>query len=134
MAHQKEETVRTELPLPPPGRPPSPKIKPSETAPVREPISKTPLPTPVPTPIPAPLEHPPDSSCLAKETASVSDMPESPAAQVKKTAPLIAMSDVAAQNPSIALALGKKNSMLLIWILFGVSLLILIIQIWTYLS
>ena len=53
---------------------------------------------------------------------------------MKKTEPLIAMPDVAAQNPSIALAPGKKNSMLLIWILFGVSLLILIIQIWTYLS
>ena len=61
-------------------------------------------------------------------------MPDSSAAQMKKTEPLIAMPDVAAQNPSIALALGKKNSMLLIWILFGVSLLILIIQIWTYFS
>ena len=61
-------------------------------------------------------------------------MPDSPTAQMKKTQPLIAMADVTAQNPSIALAPGKKNSMLLIWILFGVSLLILIIQIWTYLS
>ncbi|HJW38666.1 MAG TPA: hypothetical protein VJ420_08625 [Candidatus Udaeobacter sp.] len=61
-------------------------------------------------------------------------MPDSAAAEMRKTQPLIAMPDVTAHNPSIALALGKKNSMLLLWILFGVSLLILIIQIWTYLS
>ena len=129
----KKETVGIELPLPPRGRPPDPNIKPRETAriqlPVRELMGKTSLPTPSPTPIPAP-----DSSSLRKETVRVSGMPDSPAAQMKKTEPLIAMPDVAAQNPSIALAPGKKNSMLLIWILFGVSLLILIIQIWTYLS
>ena len=61
-------------------------------------------------------------------------MPDSPAAQMKKTEPLIAMPDVAAQNPSIALAPAEKNSMLLTWILLGVSALILIIQIWTYFS
>jgi len=134
----KKENVGIELPLPAPGRPPDPNIKPRETAriqlPVRETMGKTPLPTPIPTPIPAPVAHAPDSSGLRKETARVSGMPDSPAAQMKKTEPFIAMPDVAAQNPSIALAPGKKNSMLLIWILFGVSLLILIIQIWTYLS
>jgi hypothetical protein len=134
----KKENVGIELPLPPPGRPPDPNIKPRETAriqlPVREPVGKTPLPTPIPTPIPAPVAHASDSSGLRKETVRFSGMPDSPAAEMKKNQPLIAMPDVTAQNPSIALAPGKKNSMLLIWILFGVSLLILIIQIWTYLS
>jgi len=113
----KKETV--ELPLPSPGRPPDPKIKPSETAQIQ---------------LPAPGAGAPDYSGLKKETAAVSEMPDPPAAEMKKTEPLIAMPDIAAQNPSIALAPGKKNSMPLIWILFGVSLLILIIQIWTYLS
>ena len=134
----KKENVGIELPLSPPGRPPDPNIKPRETTriqlPVREPLGKTPLPTPIPTPILAPVAHAPDPSGLRKETVRVSGMPDSPSAQMKKTEPLIAMPDVTAQNPSIALAPAKKDSMLLIWILFGVSLLILIIQIWTYLS
>ena len=134
----KKEDVGIELALPPPGTPPDPNIKPRETErtqlPVGEPVIKTPLPTPIPTPIPVPAPHAPDSSGLRKETASVSGMPESPAAEMKETGPLMAVPDVAAQNPSIALAPGKKSSMLMIWILFGVSLLILIIQIWTYLS
>jgi len=133
-----KETVRVDLPLPVSAKSPDTDVKPRETAriqlPVPEPVVKTPLPTPIPTPIPAPIAHAPDSSTLKTETVAVSDMPDSPAAQMKKTQPLIAMADVTAQNPSIALAPGKKNSMLLIWILFGVSLLILIIQIWTYLS
>jgi hypothetical protein len=102
--------------------------------PVREPTGKTPLPIPIPTPIPAPVAHAPGSPDLKKETVSVSDMPDSPAAQMEKTEPLIAMPDVAAQNPSIAVAPAEKKPMLLMWILLGVSALILIIQIWTYFS
>ena len=133
-----KETVRIDSPPPISAKSPDSSVKPRETArtqlPVREPMAKTPLPTPIPTPIPAPVAHAPDSSGLREETVQVSDMPDSPAAQMKKIEPLVATPDVAAQSPSIALAPGEKNSMLLIWILFGVSLLILIIQIWTYLS
>jgi hypothetical protein len=129
----KRETIGIELPPPPPEKLPDPNIKPRETAriqlSVREPTGKTPLPIPIPTPIPAP-----DSPGLKKETVSVSDMPDSPAAQMEKTERLIAMPDVAAQNPSIAVAPAAKNSMLLMWILLGISALILIIQIWTYFS
>jgi hypothetical protein len=129
-----KETVRVDLPLPISAKSPDTSVKPRETArtqlPVREPVGKTPLPTP----IPAPVAHAPDPSDLKTETAAVSDMPDSAAAEMIRTQPVVAMPDVAAQNPSIALAPGTKNSMLLIWILFGVSLLILIIQIWTYLS
>ena len=113
----KKETV--ELPLPSPERPPDPKLKPSETARIQ---------------LPAPVATAPESPGLKKETVAISDMPDSPAAEMKKTEPLIAMPDVAAQNPLIAAAPAEKNAMLLIWILLGVSLLILIIQIWTYLS
>ncbi len=132
----KKETA--ELPPPPSERPPGPNIKPSETAriqlPVREPMDKPSLPIVIPTPIPAPAADAPDSFGLRKETVRVSDMPVSPPAEVKNTEPLIAMPDVTAQNPSIAAAPAEKNSMLLMWILLGVSTLILIIQIWTYFS
>jgi hypothetical protein len=56
------------------------------------------------------------------------------AVQMKKTQPLIAMPEMAPQNPSIAVAPVEKNSMPLLWLLLGVSAVILIIQIWTYLS
>ena len=132
----KKETA--ELPPPPPERPPDSNIKPRETAriqlPVREPTGKTPLPIPIPTPIPAPVGDAPDSSGLKKETVRISDLPDSPSAQMKKTEAHIATPDVAAQNPSIALAAAEKKPMLLMWILLGVSALILIIQIWTYFS
>jgi hypothetical protein len=52
----------------------------------------------------------------------------------KKTQPLIAMPNVVPQNPRIAVAPAEKGSMLLYWMLLGISALILIIQIWTYFS
>jgi hypothetical protein len=113
----KKETV--ELPLPSPGRPQNLNIKPGETARIQ---------------LPAPGAAAPDSSDLRTETLAVSDMPDSPAAEMKTTEPLIAMPDVTAQDPSIAAAPAGKNSMLLMWILLGASALILIIQIWTYFS
>ena len=133
-----KEPVRVDLPLPISAKSPDTGVKPRETAriqlPVGEPVGKTPLPTPIPTPMPAPVATARHSSGLKTETVVVSDMPDSPAAEMTKTQPVVAMPDVTEQNPSIALTPEKKNSMLLIWILFGVSLLILIIQIWTYLS
>jgi hypothetical protein len=113
----KKETV--ELPPTAPERPPDQNMKARETAPIQ---------------LPAPVAAAPESSGLKTETAVVSDIPDSPAVQMKMTQPVIAMPEVAAQNDLIALTPGKKNSMLLIWIVLGVSLLILIIQIWTYLS
>jgi hypothetical protein len=56
------------------------------------------------------------------------------AVQIKKTQPLIAMPEVAPQTASIAVSPVEKNSMPLVWLLLGVSAVILIIQIWTYLS
>ncbi|MGB9473605.1 MAG: hypothetical protein WCE87_00890 [Candidatus Udaeobacter sp.] len=56
------------------------------------------------------------------------------AVQMKKTQPLIAIPENVPQNPSIVVAPLEKNSMPLLWLLLGVSAMILIIQIWTYLS
>ena len=56
------------------------------------------------------------------------------AVQMKKTQPLVAIPEVPPQNPSIAVAPIEKNPMPLLWLLLGVSAVILIIQIWTYLS
>jgi hypothetical protein len=54
--------------------------------------------------------------------------------QKKKTQPLVAMPEVAPQVPSVAVAPIEKNSMPLLWLVLGISAVILIIQIWTYLS
>ena len=54
--------------------------------------------------------------------------------QTKKTQPLVAMPEVAPQIPSVVVAPVEKNQMPLLWLLLGVSAVILIIQIWTYLS
>jgi hypothetical protein len=57
-----------------------------------------------------------------------------PTVQMKKTQPLIAMPHAAPRTASIAVAPAEKSVMPLCWVLLGVSAIILIIQIWTYLS
>src|SRR5262249_9128598 len=54
--------------------------------------------------------------------------------QMKKTQPLVDMPEMAPKDPSIAVAPVEKNQMPLLWVLLAVSEVILIIQIWTYLS
>jgi hypothetical protein len=76
------------------------------------------------------------ASGLKKETLRVpleSD-PLASAGPMKNTPPVIPMPHVVPQSSLIAAAPREKNSMLLWWILLAVSALILIIQIWTYLS
>jgi hypothetical protein len=89
-------------------------------------------PQPPPVPSNAAVMPAPDlpSSGPIKETVRI---PLS-TVQTKKTQPLVAMPEVAPQSASIAVAAGERNPMLLLWLLLGVSALILIIQIWTYLS
>jgi hypothetical protein len=131
--------------------------------PVREPMSKAPLHTPTEPPPPArsaaqdlhpsqfsqPVRSPSFSPPLS---ASVTPAPESPASELKKETlrvplvseplasqgrmknPLIPMPHVVPQSSLIAAASREKTSLLLCWILLGASALILIIQIWTYLS
>ena len=85
-----------------------------------------------PVPVSASVAPAPDlpSSGPIKETVRI---PLS-AVQMRKTQPLVGMPEVAPQIPSIAMAPVEKNPMPLLWLLLGVSALILIIQIWTYLS
>jgi hypothetical protein len=89
-------------------------------------------PQPPPVPVSASVAPAPDlpSSGPIKETVRI---PLS-AVQMKKTQPLVGMPEVAPQIPSIAVAPVEKNPMPVLWLLFGVSAAILIIQIWTYLS
>jgi hypothetical protein len=160
----KKETVRIELPLPPATRPLEPTVKPPETVRIQLPIRETgkpPIPPSsqsgagfatedissknfFPTPK-APAASPPLSASmrppsvspvpgLKEETVHIPLMPEPLRSSQKKTQPLIAMPQVAPQNPPIAMAPVEKSSMLLYWVLLGVSALILIIQIWTYFS
>ena len=71
-----------------------------------------------------------------KETMRISPLaPSSPVGtQIKNPQPFVPAPDLASRNPLVAVAPAKKSPMLLWWVLLGVSALILIIQIWTYLS
>jgi len=152
------ETVRVDVPLPTPGRSPDPNIKSRETVriqlPVREPMGKLPLHNPTELPPSAgsaaqglqpsqfspplsasvmPAPESPDSG-LKKETLRVPLVSEPSVSRERMKNPLMPMPHVVPQSSLIAAASREKNSMLLWWILLAVSALILIIQIWTYLS
>ena len=131
------ETVRIQLPVRETGT--SPVLSPSPSAP--ENISSTNfLPPPKPPtasrPLSASVSPPPipPSSGPKKETVRIPLTPEPLRSSQKKTQPLIAMPNVVSQNPPIAVAPVEKGSMLVYWMLLGMSALILIIQIWTYFS
>jgi hypothetical protein len=113
-------------------------VPPSPPFPVSSP--SPPAPTPAPPPVsPAPDAPPPG---LKKETVRIPLMPDpiarpAPTVQMKKTQPLIAMPHVAPQNASIAVEPAQSGDAIpvpICWTLLVVSAVILIIQIWTYLS
>jgi len=150
------ETVRIQLGL---GQPSDklPSRIPTEPAPVLEPAAQVPTSPevfPLP-PTPPPLSTKPSPAVQApapvtpvlgalssrpkNETARIARMPDLlskplPTVQMKKTQPLIAMPHAASQSASIAVAPAEKSAMPLCWVLLGISAIILIIQIWTYLS
>jgi len=160
----KKETVRIELPLPPATKPPGAPAKPRETVRIQLPLRETgnppvpsspqtgagstaedisstnffppPKPPVASTPLSASVRPPQASPSPGpkRETVRIPLMPEPLRSAQKKTQPLMAMPQVAPQNPSIAVAPSEKGSMLLYWTLLGVSALILIIQLWTYFS
>jgi hypothetical protein len=156
----KKETVRIELLHPPVTPPPAPSVKPRETVriqlPVREtgnaPVSSSPQSAPedtsstnfFPPPKPPAATRPlsdsvrpfpiPPSLGPKKETVRIPLTPEPLRSAQKKTQPLMAMPNVIPENPPIAVAPVEKRSMLMYWMLFAMSALILIIQIWTYFS
>src|SRR6266513_1906466 len=123
------DTVRIQLPL----REPPVHVLPEQQPAVPEvPPQFFQPPQPPPVPVSASVMPAPDlpSSGPIKETVRI---PLS-TVQTKKTQPLVAMPEVAPQAPSVAVAPVEKNSMPLLWLVLGVSAVILIIQIWTYLS
>ena len=156
----KKETVRIQLPVPPPPKPPESSVKPRETVRIQLPTRETggspaqPSPQTAPEDISStnffpppkpPVASPPLSGSVRppavpvssgpkRETVRIPLMPEPLRSAQKKTQPLIAMPNVVPQNPPIAVAPVEKTSMLLYWMLLGVSALILLIQIWTYFS
>ena len=152
------EVLRVDTPPLTPGKSPDPNIKSRETVriqlPVRETMGKLPLHNPTELTPPArsavqdlhpsqfspplsasvmPAPASPDSG-LKKETLRVPLVSEPPVSQGRMKNPLMPMPHVVPQSSLIAAASREKNSMLLWWILLAVSALILIIQIWTYLS
>jgi hypothetical protein len=79
------------------------------------------------------------SSGPKQETARIAPTPDLPSkplptVEMKKTQPLIAMPHTPLQRASIAVAPTEKSATPLCWVLLGISAIILIIQIWTYLS
>jgi len=92
--------------------------------------------TAVSTPLSASVRSPSISAAPGpkEETVRIRLTPEPLHSSQRKTQPLIAVPPVAPQNSPIAVAPAGKSSMLLYWVLLGVSALILIIQIWIYFS
>jgi len=156
----KKETVGIQLPVPPPPNMPLQTVKPRETVRIQLPVRETGN-SPVPSssqsasedvsstnffppqqppaasrPLSGSVGPPPIPPSLGpkKETVRIPLVPEPLQSAQKKTQPLIAMPNVVPQNPPIAVAPVEKSSMLLYWMLLGISALILIIQIWTYFS
>ena len=140
------ETVRIQLDL----RQPSDKLPsriPAESSPVLEPATQVLTSPEVFPPSPTvqgrvPVTALPDglSSGPKNETARIARLPDLPSkplstVQMKKTQPLIAMPQTATQRASIAAAPpAQKSATPLCSLLLGISAIILIIQIWTYLS
>jgi hypothetical protein len=150
----KKETTRIPVAPEVAEKPPGPNAKSRDTVRIQLPLREPPVhvltepqpavqeggspqffqpPQPPPVPLNAAVMPAPDlpSSGLIKETVRI----PLPTVQTKKTQPLVAMPEVAPhQSASIAVAAEERNPMPLWWLLLGVSALILIIQIWTYLS
>jgi hypothetical protein len=150
----KKETTRIPVAPEVAEKPPEPNAKSRDTVRIQLPLREPPVhifaepqpavreggspqffqpPQPPPVPLNAAVMPAPDlpSSGLIKETVRI----PLPTVQTKKTQPLVAIPEVEPhQSALIAVAAEEKNPTPLLWLLLGVSALILIIQIWTYLS
>jgi len=149
----KKETTRISVPAEVAEKPPEPNTKSRDTVRIQLPLREPPVhilteqqpavqeggspqffqpPQPPPVPLNAAVMPAPDlpPSGPVKETVRI----PLPTDQMRKTQPLVTMPEVAPRNPSIAVAAEEKNPMPVLWLLLGVSAVILIIQIWTYLS
>jgi hypothetical protein len=103
-----------------------------------------PAPATAPSPVPANVSAA-SSTGPKKETARIAMLPNSdpkasPTMEIKETQPLITLPEIARQNAPITVARRDASAIvdampkLLCWALLGVSAVILIIQIWNYLS
>jgi hypothetical protein len=149
----KKETTRISVAPEVAEKPPEPNTKSRDTVRIQLPLREPPVhiltgpqpavqeggspqffqpPQPPPVPLNAAVMPAPDlpSSEPIKETVRI----PLPTVQMRKTQPLVTMPDAAPRNPSITMAADEKNPMPMLWLLLGVSAVILIIQIWTYLS
>ena len=149
----KKETTRISVAPEVAEKPPEPNTKSRDTVRIQLPLREPPVhiltepqpavqeggspqffqpPQPPPVPLNAAVMPAPDlpSSGPIKETVRI----PLPTVQMRKTQPLVTMPEAAPRNPSIAVAAEEKNPMPMLWLLLGVSAVILIIQIWTYLS
>ncbi len=149
----KKETTRISVAPKVAEKPPEPNTKSRDTVRIQLPLLEPPVhvltepqpavqeggppqffqpPQPPPVPLNAAVTPAPDlpSSSPIKETVRI----PLPTVEMRKTQQPVAMPEVASQSPSIAVAAEEKNPMPLLWLLLGVSAVILIIQIWTYLS
>ena len=149
----KKETTRISVTPEVAEKPPEPNTKSRDTVRIQLPLREPPVhiltepqpavqeggspqffqpPQPPPVPLNAAVMPAPDlpSSGPTKETVRI----PLPTVQMRKTQPLVTMPEAAPRNPSIAMAAEEKNPMPMLWLLLGVSAVILIIQIWTYLS
>ena len=149
----KKETTRISFAPPAAEKPRDPNTKSRDTVriqlPLREPpVHVLPEQQPAVQEVASPQFFQPPQAPPGPVSASVAPAPELPssgpiketvriplsAVQMKKTQPLVDMPEVAPQSPSIAVAPVEEDQMPLLWLMLGVSAVILIIQVWTYLS
>ena len=132
-----DESVHVDLPHPTAGK--SSDSMSRETVriqlPVHESVDNPPISSmPLTASVTASLDSP--ASGLKKGTAGVPPVsdPCPSGGETKNPQPRVETPYVAPQNSSAAVASAGKKPMLLWWILLGISALILIIQIWNYIS
>ena len=127
----KEEAVHIKPPLPTAGEAPDMKMRETVQMPLRDDRAAASNQSFRPA-------NPSDSVPLEpkKETMRISleAAPSPGGTQIKDPQLFVPSPDLARENPLVPIAPVKKNPMLLWWLLLGVSALILIIQIWTYVS
>jgi hypothetical protein len=146
----KKETVRIELPVPPAPDSPEATVKQREAVRIQLPVRETdnrPIPSSSPSGIGSAVDDisstnlvssPKPASAPKSLSASSGPVPVSPPPGPKRETVRIPLMPEPSRSdqkaPPIATAPAEKSSMVLYWILLGVSALILIIQIWIYFS
>jgi hypothetical protein len=151
--NESRDIAGVDLPTHPPSTVPAPPAGSLDSAKVVNPPRFSPpsLPSPAFSLKPPSASNPMASSSAdslpgpKKETARIAVLPHPrltalPAVQMKKAPPLVAMPEITLQTAALTVAMKDTSAMVdaipmpLCWMLLGVSTVILIIQIWTYIS